>query len=118
MVPRFPCNLDILREDPDYGRLVKRLAAFCRLLLFDPPRIRSERRGRPPRTLPQQQTRIDDIRAVMDAAGYFVRRFRGAALALLFAATHPARTRALILLGAYACFQNGVMEAKAVCSCR
>jgi len=42
LVPGFVSNLDILWEDPGYGRFVKRLAAFGRLILFDKSRRRNE----------------------------------------------------------------------------
>lgn len=36
LIPGFPSNLEILWEDPDYSRLVKRLSAFARLILVEP----------------------------------------------------------------------------------
>lgn len=115
LVPGFPSNLEILWEDPGYSRLVKRLIAFSRLILFD-------KRGTglsdsvDPRALPDLQARMDDIRAVMDAAGCgraaLLGASDGAAQSILFAATYPKRVRALVLHGGYASFHHSVMDAK------
>ncbi|TIX15180.1 MAG: alpha/beta hydrolase [Mesorhizobium sp.] len=67
-VPGFISNLDLQWEDEGYSRLLKRLSAFSRLILFDKrgtglsDRVDS-------RHLPSLETRMDDVRAVMDAAG-------------------------------------------------
>jgi pimeloyl-ACP methyl ester carboxylesterase len=55
---------------------------------------------------PTLETRMDDVRAVMDAAGStraaIVGISEGTAMSLLFAATYPARATALVLIGAFA----------------
>jgi DNA-binding CsgD family transcriptional regulator len=57
---------------------------------------------------------MDDVRAVMDAAGsrraVLLGASEGGPMSLLFAATYPERTRALILYGAYAHFHTWVMD--------
>jgi pimeloyl-ACP methyl ester carboxylesterase/DNA-binding CsgD family transcriptional regulator len=115
LVPGFPSNLEILWEDPGYSHLVKRLFAFSRLILFD-KRGTGLSDGVDPRALPDMQARIDDIRAVMDAAGCgraaLLGASDGAALSMLFAATYPKRVRALVLHGAYASFQDSVMDGR------
>lgn len=115
LAPGFPSNLEILWEDPGYSRLVKRLLSFCRLILFD-PRGTGLSDGVDPQSLPDMQTRIEDIRAVMDAAGCgraaLLGASDGAAQTMLFAATYPKRVRALVLHGGYASFQGSVMDAK------
>ncbi len=115
LVPGFPSNLEILWEDPGYSRLVKRLATFCRLILFD-PRGAGLSDAVDPHALPDLRTRMDDIGAVMEAAGCgraaLLGASDGAAQAMLFAATYPNRTRALVLHGGYASFQDAVMDAK------
>jgi pimeloyl-ACP methyl ester carboxylesterase/DNA-binding CsgD family transcriptional regulator len=64
------------------------------------------------RRLPNLHARIDDIRAVMDAAGsgraVLLGAAEGAAMSILFAATYPDRTRALVLYGGYAHFHASV----------
>lgn len=104
-VPGFINNLDLLWDEPDYARLLTRLAAFSRLILFDK---RGTGLSDPVAEVPTLEQRMDDVRAVMDAAGsdraVILGASEGGAMAALFAATHPARTRSLVLYGAYACF--------------
>ena len=94
-------HLDVYWELPAFRRYCERLAEFTRLILFD-------KRGmgmsdRVPGATPLD-VRMDDIRAVMDAAGSesaaVMGESEGGPLAILFAAAHPERTRALILQGA------------------
>ena len=104
-VPGFINNLDLLWDEPDYARLLTRLAAFSRLILFDK---RGTGLSDPVAEVPTLEQRMDDVRAVMDAAdsdrAVILGASEGGAMAALFAATHPARTRSLVLYGAYACF--------------
>ncbi|MBX9592245.1 MAG: alpha/beta fold hydrolase [Hyphomonadaceae bacterium] len=115
LVPGVPSNLEILWEDPGYSHLVKRLLAFCRLILFD-TRGTGLSDGVDPRALPDLRARMDDIRAVMDAAGSgraaLLGASDGAPQSLLFAAAYPKRVRALVLHGGYASFHEQVMDAR------
>ena len=112
LVPGFISNLDLHWEDEGYSRLLKRLSAFSRLILFD-----KRGTGLSDRVdthhLPSLETRMDDVRAVMDAAGSgraaVLGASEGAPMAMLFAATYPERTRALVLYGGYAHFHKWVM---------
>ncbi|MER9922916.1 alpha/beta fold hydrolase, partial [Mesorhizobium sp. M0048] len=112
LVPGFISNLDLHWEDEGYSRLLKRLSAFSRLILFD-----KRGTGLSDRVdahhLPSLETRMDDVRAVMDAAGSgraaLLGASEGAPMAMLFAATYPERTRALALYGGYAHFHKWVM---------
>ncbi len=93
-------NLEVLWEDPDYRRFCERLGTFTRLLLFD-----KRGRGLSDRVrIGTLEQRMDDVRAVMDAAGSESAALMGVSeggpLSMLFAAAHPERTRALILCGA------------------
>ena len=60
--------------------------------------------------LPTLEQRVDDIRAVMDAAGSeraaLLGISEGGSMALMFAATHPERTLLLTLYGAFADFRS------------
>ncbi|MER9055779.1 alpha/beta fold hydrolase [Mesorhizobium sp. M0910] len=111
-VPGFISNLDLHWEDEGYTRLLKRLSAFSRLILFD-----KRGTGLSDRVdvhhLPSLETRMDDVRAVMDATGSgraaLLGASEGAPMAMLFAATYPERTRALALYGGYAHFHKWVM---------
>ena len=98
-------NLEGNWEEPRSERFLMRLASFSRLILFD-------RRGVgmsdpvPADRPPDLETRMDDARAVMDAVGSERAVVAGAsesgAMATLFAATHPDRTIALVLLSSSA----------------
>jgi pimeloyl-ACP methyl ester carboxylesterase/DNA-binding CsgD family transcriptional regulator len=111
-VPGFISNLDPQWEDEGYSRLLKRLSAFSRLILFDKRGTGLSDRV-DARHLPSLETRMDDVRAVMDAAGSgraaLLGASEGASMAMLFAATYPERTRALVLYGGYAHFHKWVM---------
>lgn len=100
LVPAFPCNLEILPEDPGYSHLLQRLSRFCRLIVFD-PRGSGLSDGLDPTRPPDSQTRVADILSVMDAVGAgraaLLGVADGAVQAMLFAARHPARVRALVL---------------------
>ena len=91
-----------LRTDADIpaGR---RLASFSRLILFDKRGTGlSDRVG----ALPTLEERMDDVRAVMDAAGSeraaLLGISEGGPMCSLFAATYPEKTIALVMIGTYA----------------
>ena len=93
-------NRHVLWEQPAYRRFVERLGSFARVILFD-------KRGMGLSDRVQAGTleeRMDDVRAVMDAAGSeraaLIGESEGGPLSMLFAAAHPERTLALILAGA------------------
>ena len=98
----FISHLDLLWEDHRLVRFVLRIASFARVILFD-------RRGvglSDPAGAPTLEERMDDVRAVMDAAGSeraaLLGMSEGATMCMLFAASHPERTSGLVLLGAMA----------------
>jgi class 3 adenylate cyclase len=95
----FMINLVWAWEQPIFVRFCRRLASFSRLILLDK---RGTGLSDRPRDLPTLETRMDDIRAVMDAAGSERAALLGAGspggqLCAVFAATYPERVRALIL---------------------
>jgi pimeloyl-ACP methyl ester carboxylesterase len=103
LVPGWVSNIEVLWEEPAVARFLGRLASFSRLILFDKRGTGlSDRLGE----LPTLETRMDDVRAVMDAVsseraalcGYS----EGGVMCALFAATYPARTSGLIMIGSYA----------------
>jgi len=102
-VPGFISHLEISGELPQVQRLGARLASFARLILFDK---RGTGLSDPVEDVPTLEQRMDDIRAVMDAAASerpaILGVSEGAPLAVLFAATHPERVRALVLYGGMA----------------
>ena len=91
-------NLEVENERPDYLRFTDRLSRFSRLIQFD-------RRGTGlsdrVRETPSLETRMDDVRAVLDAVGSeraaLFGTFEAAAMCMLFAATYPERTSGLVL---------------------
>jgi pimeloyl-ACP methyl ester carboxylesterase/DNA-binding NarL/FixJ family response regulator len=111
-VPGFISNLEVHWEDPGYSHLLHRLGTFTRLIMFDKRGTGLSDRV-DARELPSLETRMDDVRAVMDAAGsgraVLLGASEGAPMSILFAATYPERTRALVLYGGYAHFHTWVM---------
>jgi pimeloyl-ACP methyl ester carboxylesterase len=103
LIPGFVSHLQVDWEEPRYAHLLERLASFSRLIVFDK---RGTGLSDRPGGLPDLETRMDDVRAVMDAAGSETAAFfgysEGGPMSCLFAATYPARTRALVLYGTYA----------------
>ena len=84
-----------------HGEIPRRLASFARLIVFDKRGM-----GMSDRVVGESlETRMDDVRAVMDAAGSTRAALfgfqDGAALSLVFAATYPERTSALVLLSSF-----------------
>jgi class 3 adenylate cyclase len=98
-------HLELAWEDPVTGRFLRRLASFSRLILFDKRGIGLSDRL-PVNELPILEERMDDVRAVMDAAGSeraaLLGVSEGGAMSALFAATYPDRVTALILYGSFA----------------
>ena len=93
-------HLDVMWEWPGFRRFCEQLASFTRLIWFD-------KRGMGLSDRVQAGTleeRVDDVRAVMDAAGsgraVLLGASEGGPLSMLFAAAHPERVAALVLCGA------------------
>jgi class 3 adenylate cyclase len=109
-VPGFISNLDVAWEEPQRARVWTRLASFARLIMFD-----KRGTGLSDRTVgvPTLEERMDDVRAVMDAVGSQQAALfgisEGGAMSVLFAATYPERTRALVLYGTYGHFRSWVL---------
>jgi class 3 adenylate cyclase len=97
-VPDYVSNLVFGWESPHWRPFYERLARSFRLILFD-------KRGTGLSDLgghfPSLETRMDDVRAVLDAAGsssaVLFGSHDGCSMAALYAATYPERTRALVL---------------------
>jgi class 3 adenylate cyclase len=98
-------NIELMWDEPGYAGFLERLASFSRLIIFD-------KRGTglsdpvPLDQLPTLEQRMDDVRAVMDAAGSdraaLLGHSEGGNMCVLFSATYPDRTTALVLVGCYA----------------
>ncbi len=96
-------NVEYALENPDYARFLMRLGTFSRFVRFDRRGMGLSDREVTSLTL---EERVDDIRAVMDAIGSeraaFLGVSEGGYMSLMFAATYPERTAALVLYGCYA----------------
>jgi class 3 adenylate cyclase len=94
----FISNLEVEWEDPGHVAFFTKLASAGQVIRFD-------RRGSGlsdrMRDVPTLEARMDDLRAVMDAAGspraVLVATFEAASMALLFAGTYPERVAGLVL---------------------
>jgi pimeloyl-ACP methyl ester carboxylesterase/DNA-binding CsgD family transcriptional regulator len=118
-VPGCISNLEVHWEEAGFSHLLHRLATFTRLILLDQrgtglsDRVASS-------DPPGLKTHVDDLAAVMEAAGSgraaLLGASEGAAVSVLFAATYPERARALVLYGGYAHFHTWVMGPEALAS--
>ena len=104
-VPGWVSHVELSWEEPTYASFLRRLASFSRLITFDKRGTGLSDRV-PDDQLPTLEERMDDLRAVMDAvdsqraAVFGVSE--GGNLSMLFAATYPARTVALVTAGSFA----------------
>src|SRR3954467_3705179 len=103
LVPGFVSHIELQWEEELFARPLRRLASFARLILFDKrEQGLSDRFGRPP-TLEES---MEDVRAVLDAAGSeraaLFGTSEGGPMAILLAATYPERVSHLALYGTYA----------------
>jgi class 3 adenylate cyclase len=103
VVPGFVSHLEADWEGPRTAASLRRLASFSRLIRFDKRGTGlSDRVG----GTPTLEERMDDVRAVMDAVGSQRAALfgvsEGGPMSILFAATYPERTAALVLYGTYA----------------
>jgi pimeloyl-ACP methyl ester carboxylesterase len=97
-VPGWVSHVEYAWEEPSLAPFLQRMASFSRLIILD-------RRGTglsdPVENLPTLEERMDDVRAVMDAAGskraFLFGSSESGPLCALFAATYPERTAGLIL---------------------
>jgi len=100
-------NIEAMWREPALEAFLTRLSSMGRLILFDrrglglSDRIAGD-------VLPTLETRMDDVRVVMDAVGSTRAAVMGVSeggpLSILFAATHPDRTSSLVLFGTMARF--------------
>jgi pimeloyl-ACP methyl ester carboxylesterase len=102
LVHGFFSHLEVDWEHPASRRIIERLSSFSRLIRFD-----KRGTGLSDRSvgMPDFEARMDDMRAVMDAAGseraVLLGYSEGGPMCVLFAATYPARAQALVLYGTH-----------------
>jgi class 3 adenylate cyclase len=104
-VPGWVSHVEEAWEYPSFAAFLRRLGTFARVITFD-------KRGTglsdavPIDRLPTLEQRMDDVRAVMDAAASpraaVFGVSEGGNMSVLFAATYPERTSALVTFGVYA----------------
>lgn len=103
-VSGWASHIEYIWEFPPTARALQRLASFSRLILFDKRGTGLSDRV-PDADLPSLEQRMDDVRAVMDAVrskrAALFGASEGGPMCMLFAATYPERTTALILYGSF-----------------
>jgi pimeloyl-ACP methyl ester carboxylesterase len=101
-VPGYVTHVEMQWEIPSFVPFLERLSSFSRLIRFDKRGTGMSDRVSGAPTL---ETRMDDVRAVMDAVGSrhaaFYGLSEGAAMSILFAATYPERVAALVVRSAF-----------------
>jgi len=97
-VPGFVTHMELQWKLPGFAEFLNDLGSFARLIRFDK---RGTGMSDPVSGAPSLEMRMDDVRAVMDAAGSqraaFFGLSEGAAMSILFAATYPDRVAALAI---------------------
>jgi len=103
IVPGWVSHLELIWEQDQAATFLRHLGEFCRVLLFDKL---GTGMSDPVTHAPTVDERMDDIAAVMEAAGSETAALfgysEGGPLALAFAATHPDAISAVIAYGSYA----------------
>jgi class 3 adenylate cyclase/pimeloyl-ACP methyl ester carboxylesterase len=101
-VPGFVSHVELAWDVPGMAASNRRLSSVCRLIRFD-----KRGTGMSDRVsgVPTLETRMDDVRAVMDAVGSeraaLIGVSEGGPMSILFAATYPERAWALALCGTF-----------------
>jgi class 3 adenylate cyclase/pimeloyl-ACP methyl ester carboxylesterase len=102
IVPGFISHVDLWWTIPETTAFIRRLASFCRLILFDK---RGTGLSDPVAGLSSLEERMEDLHAVLDAAGSerpaLLGISEGGPMSVLFAATYPERVAALALYGTF-----------------
>jgi class 3 adenylate cyclase len=99
-IPGFVSNVELNWQHPLFAAMFRRLASIGRLIVFDKRGTGLSDRVQ---GIPPLEVRMDDVRAVMDAAGSeraaLVGISEGGPLIFVFAATYPARATAAAVFG-------------------
>src|SRR5499426_1561337 len=108
LIPGTLSHAELYWELPINQYLLKRFTSFARVIVFD-------KRGQGLSDRVGEQTieeRIGDVRAVMEAAGSSRATIfgwsEGGSMSLMFSATFPERTSALVLCGSFASIRSEV----------
>ena len=102
-IPPFVSNVELMTDHPRGQAYRELLTEFCRLIVFDKRGTGVSDRVR---DVPTLETRMDDVRAVMDAVdgerAVLFGESEGGPMSALFAATYPERVLGLVIYGGYA----------------
>ncbi len=102
-IPGFVSHLDLYWAAPETAAFLRRLASYSRLILFDK---RGTGLSDPVSGAATLEERMEDVHAVLDACGSQQAALfglsEGGPMSLLFAATYPERTTALVTFGSFA----------------
>jgi class 3 adenylate cyclase len=102
-VPGFVSNVEAIWQSPERSAFFRRLASFSRVILFDKRGTGMSDRGSQIFTLEQ---RMHDVQAILDEVGSkqtaLFEISEGGPMSLLYTATYPERTSALVIYGSYA----------------
>jgi len=105
--PGFVSHIDNYWDSPRFRDWLDGLGRLARVAMFDK---RGTGLSDPVSALPPMDERMDDLRAVMDAAGFETAHVmgisEGGSLAAMFAAHHPERCEGLIIYGGFAQFRH------------
>jgi DNA-binding winged helix-turn-helix (wHTH) protein len=103
LISGFVSHLELDWDDPRHALFLRRLGGMGRLIRFDK---RGTGMSDRPSGIPDLETRMHDVLAVMDAAGsrraVLVGYSEGGPMAILLSAMHPERVASLVLYGSYA----------------
>jgi class 3 adenylate cyclase len=104
IVPGWLWHIELLWNDPGYHQFMQGLTDFARVITYDK---RGTGLSDPIPAAPSLDERMDDVRAVLDAAdserASLLGISEGGPISALFAASHPERTERLVLYGSYVC---------------
>lgn len=110
LVPGFVSHIENYWDEPSVARWLNRLGSFARIVMFDKRGTGLSDRVHP---LPDIETRMDDVRAVMDAVAldkaHVVGISEGGPMSVVFAGTYPDRCHSLTLYGTFARFRDTIM---------
>jgi class 3 adenylate cyclase/pimeloyl-ACP methyl ester carboxylesterase len=104
-IGNWASNIEVMWEHPSMARYLDRLGQFARVICFDK---RGAGLSDPVSmgALPTLEHWMDDARIVLDAVGSeetaLIGDAEGGPMAMMFAATYPQRTRALVLVNTFA----------------
>ena len=103
-VPGWVSHIELAWEEPALARFLARLASFSRLITFDKRGTGLSDRVAPG-DLPTLEERMDDLRCVLEAVGSREAALfgfsEGGNMCMLYAATYPSKTRALVIFGSF-----------------